>query len=172
MNGAAASAGGASWIRQSVHFGFDLEPEVDAHLQQAAERVGRREDSLAALNRALRAAPDRLEVLIALYKFHFYRGELGKARDFVFQALIKASHQGGFSHHWQELTPDSAAWSDPRGPARQFLYSLKALAFIRLRENDTSDAAAILAALERLDPNDQVGADVIRDLLAGMLDDE
>jgi len=150
-----------------VLFGFDLPAGVDYRLQQAAAQVGCSERSLQALNAARETAPDRLEVLVALYKFHFYRGDLGQARDFVFQALVKAAREGGFSHDWTFLEPGSADWEHPRGPARVFLYSLKALAFIRLRENDLDGAAAILETLQRLDPQDHTGATVVRDLLDG-----
>ena len=154
--------------QDSMHFGFDLPVETNGHLQRAASTVSSREDALQALLAALKSAPDQLEVLIALYKFHFYQGETKKAQDLVFQTLIKSSLQGGFSHEWETLSPASADWSDPRGPARVFLCSLKALAFVRLRQADLTDAASILNVLHRLDPIDQVGADVIRDLLLGM----
>lgn len=156
----------------AVHFGFDLDPEVEGCLQQAAALVGDRDSSLQALNEAHQRAPDQLEVLQALYKFHFYRGELLQALDAVFQVLVKAAIQGGFSHDWQLLEPQSADWQQVRGPARSFLYGLKALAFIRLRQDDTSDAARILEVLDRLDPQDHVGAQVIRDLLEGLEDDD
>lgn len=151
-----------------VHFGFDLPPGVNFLLQQAAARLDNSEHSLQALTAARETGSDRLEVLVALYKFHFYRGDIGHARDFVFQTLVKSAHEGGFSHDWTLLEPDSGDWDDPRGPARVFLYGLKALAFIRLREYDLEDAAAILDVMQRLDPHDQTGAEVIRDLLGGV----
>lgn len=165
-----SSSNGARLNNDTVHFGFDLDPEVDGYLQQAAVHVGDRDSALESLNQARLRAPDQLDVLQALYKHHFYRGELLHALDVVFQALVKAATQGGFSHEWQSLGPHSADWQQVRGPARSFLYSLKALAFIRLRQDDTRDAASILDVLNRLDPQDQVGAQVIRDLLEGLRD--
>ena len=157
-----------SYIHNDVHFGFNLDAEANAHLQRAAATVTSRKDSLEALRQARQSAPNQLEVLIALYKFHFYQGDLQKSEEIVFQTLVKASVQGGFSNEWKELTQDSSDWSDPRGPGRVFLYSLKALAFIRLRQNNQRDARRILSTLKRLDPQDMVGADVIRDLLKGL----
>jgi len=155
-----------------VHFGFDLDPEVDDHLQRATAVVADRDRSLRALNEARRCAPDQLDVLQALYKLHFYGGELQQALDVVYQSLIKAAIQGGFSHDWSSLDLHSADWRQRRGPARSFLYSLKALAFIRLRQNDVAESASVLDVLQRLDPQDMVGAQVIRDLLAGLRDDD
>ena len=156
--------------RSEVCFGFDIPPEANAYLQQAAAEVASSEVAQQSLENARHSAPDNLQVLVALYKFHFYRGDIHKAMDYVFQTLVKSSRQGQFSHDWKTLSADSADWKDPCGPARVFLYSLKALAFIRLRQNDPDDAQSILDVLERLDPSDQVGAGVIRDLLNGISD--
>lgn len=155
-----------------VQFGFDLSPEVNEQLQRAASAVTSREESLKALSHARTLAPDQLEVLIALYKFYFYQGETDKAEDVVNQTLIKSSRAGGFYHDWRVLSEHSADWHDPRGPGRVFLYTLKALAFIRLRKNDLDSAEEILDVLNRVDPTDKVGAEVIRAILQGMREDE
>jgi tetratricopeptide (TPR) repeat protein len=151
-----------------VQFGFGITPEVDAHLQRAAHLVSSRKASLCALHDAYEAAPDQLETLIALFKLLFYQGETAKAASLVEEALRKAAEQGGFTNDWTQLDRHTVAWSEPRGPGRLYLYSLKALAFIRLRQDDLESARDILAAIERIDPHDLVGANVIRDLLCGL----
>ncbi len=151
-----------------VHFGFGLDPLVDQCLQRAAAGVADKEAALQALREAWQLAPNRLEVLQAMYKFHFYRGDLRQAEELVFQSLVRAAVQGGFSQDWKALDGESAAWDHPRGPARSFLYALKALAFVRLRQGASSQAEELLGVLGRLDPDDQVGAGVIRDLLNGV----
>jgi len=158
-------------VQSQVHFGFGLDRQVDAHLQRAAALVSSKDDSLQALNEARDAAPEQLEVLTALYKFHFYRGDLEQAEQVVFQSLTSASRQGGFSSDWRLLSLENSDWSDPRKPGRAFLYSLKALAFIRLRQERADAAQEILATMDRLDPTDQVGADVIRELLNALLEE-
>ena len=160
------------FVRNEVHFGFDLTPDVNALMQCAASKISSRKESLKSLIEAQKAAPNQLEVLIAMYKFYFYQGETKKAEELVFQTLIKSSLQGGFNHNWLTLTVDSTDWKNPRKPGRVFLYSLKALAFIRLRQNNFKDAGSILDVLQNLDPDDQVGADVIRDLLSGMKEED
>jgi hypothetical protein len=155
-------------ITNEVIFGFNLSQEVNGYLQKAAASVSSTKETLKALTRAIKAAPNQLESMMAMYKFLFYRGDLEHAEEVVFQTLVKASLQGRFSNNWKELTPESTDWTVIDGPARVYLYSLKALAFIRLRQNMPRDAKKILNVLERLDPEDQVGADVIRDLLDGV----
>jgi hypothetical protein len=168
LDGGRSTAQVHPFRRDEVQFGFGIAPEANAHLQRAAALVVTREASLQALNDAHQAAPDQVEVLVAMFKFHFYQGDTDKAEALVVEALDKASRQGGFDADWRMLSHGSADWSDPRGAGRLYLYSLKALAFIRLRQNAAEEAASILDAMRRLDPTDLVGADVIRDLLAGL----
>jgi hypothetical protein len=81
------------------------------------------------------------------------------------QAAAKAC---GFDANWQSLQPDSTGWSDCANPAHFYLFTLKALAFIRLRRGDQIESAAVLDKMTELDPADSVGASVIRSIAAGV----
>ena len=82
-------------------------------------------------------------------------------------AIARACAQCGLDPDWDRLGPESADWGAADGPARILLYSLKALAFIRLRREDPAGAGAILDALARIDPQDRIGAGVVRALADG-----
>jgi hypothetical protein len=82
-------------------------------------------------------------------------------------ALLAAAMQGGFNADWRGLQQDSADWTDYAAPSHFYLFSLKALAFIRLRCGDTAESSAILGKLMELDPADSVGASVIRAISQG-----
>lgn len=79
-------------------------------------------------------------------------------------ALGEAARQAGFDPDWQQATAASCDWSDTFGPQHFYLFSLKALSFILLRQDRGGESEEILAKLEVLDPRDSVGASVIRDL--------
>jgi hypothetical protein len=53
------------------------------------------------------------------------------------------------------------------GPARFWLFTLKALAFIRLRQNDATSATAYLGMVKQLDPEGGTGAGVVESLIKG-----
>jgi tetratricopeptide (TPR) repeat protein len=114
--------------------------------------------------RARDMQPDQLETYIALYKYCFYRGHLDEAEQVVMDALQQSAQRGGFASDWLELDLRSTDWSQHEGPARVYLYSLKALAFIHLRTGQHESARKILEKMEQLDIQDQVGASVIRTL--------
>lgn len=155
-------------VEERVRFGRDIPAAVNALLQQAAANTDHFDVAEQALLQARELAPQQLEVFIALYKLYFYRGHTEKAEQVVLQALHTAAASGGFNPDWRELSHDSADWHCLDGPERVYLYSLKALCFIRLRQDDSAAAGELFAALRRLDPQDQVGAGVLVDLAAGL----
>lgn len=153
----------ARWF---LPFSAETTPRVAALLAEAAAAQGEdaRADTL--LKAAWHADPHCLAVYFAFYKFYFYRGRLLEAERAALDGLTEAAAQGGFSDDWEQLHAGSADWTQASGPARFYLFSLKALAFIRLRRGRISEARVILARLAELDPADQVGGSVIRSLAA------
>lgn len=156
---------------QRVHFANSVDPVTDGYLQQAA--AAPREDASAALlELAAAASPTLLAVDVARFKYHFYRGELEQAGEIAEQALSKAATQGGFDADWRNLQAPLAGREEPEGPARYYLYALKASAFIALRSDAPERCRSLLERLETLDPDDLVGADTIRELAAAMEDEQ
>ncbi len=139
--------------------------EVADALQLAASACADPARAEALLLDAHRSAPDALPVYFALYKFYFYRGRLAEAEHFTRAGLAMAAASGGFVDDWQTLTPATADWLRVNTPQHFYLFSLKALAFIRLRQGDMTTCAQLLRTLARLDVQDTVGAAVIRALL-------
>lgn len=154
----------ASVIEERVHFGKDIPAEVNACLQEAVACANDFERARELFYRARDMQPDQLEIYIALYKYFFYRGHIEEAREVVLDALQQSSTRGGFSADWTTLEADSTDWAQHDGPARVFLYSMKAYAFINLRLGNNELANQVLTKLQQLDGDDLVGASVIADL--------
>jgi tetratricopeptide (TPR) repeat protein len=148
----------------SLRFGGTVPPEVDLRLTMAAATYRDAKTAEVLLLDAQSLDPTCLPVYFALYKFYFYRSRLAEAERITLQALAAAARQAGFSEVWQRLTPHTADWAATDEPQHFYLFSLKALAFIRLRLGRAEEARAILAKLAELDPGDSVGASVIRAL--------
>jgi hypothetical protein len=159
----------ASFFEERVIFGKNIPAPVNALLQEAAGSTGNFTHAEKLLLQALRQATEQLPVYTALYKLYFYNGQTEQAEDIVFQSLTNAAKQGGFHYDWTQVQAP-ADWADPDSPGRAYLYSLKALAFIRLRQNDGKGASGILDTLRRLDPTDVIGADVVRALAVSLED--
>lgn len=148
-----------------INFG-DLPGEIDALLQQGVAAY--RQDHARAerlFRQALGAAPRELPVYFCLYKIHTYQGNLDKAQAAAESGLKEAASQAGWDPDWRRWRPEARM---PEGPGRFALYTLKALAFIRLKQNDRRQADEILAALRKLDPAGAVGWPVIAALAEGI----
>lgn len=147
-------------------FCFAAPPEIDAHLREAANVYADTPAAEKILWRTLTMDAQCLATYFSLYKFYFYKRRLREAEHAALLGLKAAAQQGGFSNDWTQLDATSAAWSRVDGPQHFYLFTLKALAFIRLRLERADEARQILAKLAEIDPADGVGASVIRDLAA------
>lgn len=150
-------------VREEIsRFGGAAPPEIDRRLRDATYVDAARAETL--LLDAQRLDPECLPVYFALYKFYFYKSRLADAERVALAALYAAASQAGIPADWRQLTPQSTDWADTRGPQHFYLFSLKALAFIRLRRGRADEARALLAKLAELDPRDTVGGSVIGSL--------
>ncbi|WP_227818152.1 hypothetical protein [Nitrogeniibacter aestuarii] len=113
---------------------------------------------------ARHAMPARLELNVAMYKLLAYSGRLEAAEALIDETLERAAAAGGFDADPTRLLADDARWQAAQGHNRLYLYSLKAMGFVRLRRGNLDGATSVLDELARLDPLDQVGGSVVADL--------
>lgn len=140
----------------------DLPPRVAGYLTAAAAAAHEWREAESLLWRAQAADPDCLHVYYTLYKFYFNHNRLGDAERAACLALDAAARQVPIPSDWRQLDRASCDWGRVDAPQHFYLFSLKALAFIRLRQQRADDAAQLLAKLQEIDPVDSVGASVIR----------
>jgi len=145
-------------------YGGDASPVIAQLLQNAMAAYQHTSRAEAILWSAQAIDPACLPVYFALYKFYFYKFRLPDAEKVALMGLNTAARQGGFPAEWSLLTPSSASWHSAQGAQHFYLFTLKALAFIRLRMGKREQSLAMLDKLRELDPADSVGSSVIRDL--------
>lgn len=149
-------------------FGGETPAEVSALLARAMESYADTQIAETLLWQAHHKAPNALPVYFSMYKFYFYKRNLENAELAARMGLLASARVGGFDPDWQNLRADTTDWSDYANPAHFYLFTLKALAFIRLRCGDAVEASLILAKLAEIDPRDSVGASVIRSIAEGV----
>jgi len=148
-----------------INFG-DVPEAINALLQQgvAAYRHDHaRADRL--FREALAAAPSELPTYFCLYKIHTYQGNLGEAQAAAESGLREAASQAGWHLDWRQWQPQAVPLE---GAGRFALYTLKALAFIHLRQGNRHQALQILDRLRQLDPTGAVGWPVVAALAEGI----
>lgn len=147
-------------------------PEAVNQLLQAAVAASHTDKPLAEklFKQAQQLDAHCLQTYFALYKFYFYQGRLLEAEHEVIAALQEAAQQGKFPCDYRRLA--RGQWDMYASETSLFyLYTLKALAFIKLRQLQDAEARVILSLLQELDPEDRCGASVIMSL-AEALDEE
>jgi len=159
-----AIAAGARF-EDGIDFG-ELPAAVDILLQQGVVAYRRSpSEAEARFREALELAPHALPVYFCLYKIHTYQGNLDNALVAAAAGLKEAASQAG----WPPAFEDWPEGDDASDQAVRFaLYTLKALAFIRMKRGELSEARRILERLALLDPAGRVGWPVVSDLLRGL----
>jgi tetratricopeptide (TPR) repeat protein len=151
--------------REAINFGA-LPDDINALLQQgvAAYRHDRSQAE-ALFRQALAAAPTELPTYFCLYKIHTYQGHLDQAQAAAESGLKEAARQAGWDPDWRRWRPQAVL---AEGAGRFALYTLKALAFIHLRQDDRPQAEQMIEALRSLDPTGAVGWTVVAALAEGV----
>jgi hypothetical protein len=143
-------------------FGGTIPETLRDTLHQAATAPAAERAAL--LWTAQSCAPQCLPVYYALYKHHAGRREFELAERAALRGLQEAASQAGLPESPGDVTPGMADFK-ATGPARFWLFTCKALAFIALRSGRPELSRARLAIIERVDPDSGVGNEVIAALL-------
>ena len=145
-----------------VDFGA-LPDEINALLQQGVAAYRTDPGYAEALfGAALAAAPGQLPIYFCLYKIHTYQGRLDAALSAANDGLAEAARQAGWPADWTKWRIEATPCD---GAGRFALYTLKALAFIRLKRDERDECARILRSLRALDPGGGTGWPVVAALL-------
>ena len=153
---------------EEIYFGDNIPADVKHVLLEATRVYPDLAATEALLEKAHDMAPRQLEVYYARYKFYFYNKRLGLAEKVARQGLKEAALQAGFDEDWASLDQDATNWSQPDDTVRFYLYTLKALGFILMRQERFSESESVLKNLARLDQLDHVGGSVVMDILSGI----
>jgi hypothetical protein len=155
-----------SEFEERVLFSPQVPGTVNALLQQAVA-ASHSDYSRAEIlfKRAKQTDPSCLQTYFALYKFYFHHKRLYDAEREIRAGLEEAARQGGFPSDFRRLARQPFKWNlYATEIGLHYLYTLKALAFVKLRQQQDTEAQVILTLLQDLDPEDRCGASVIRSL--------
>jgi hypothetical protein len=150
-------------------FGGDVPDAARALLHEAASAP--REQVATLLWTAQALAPACLPIYYGLYKHHAGLRELELAERAARRGLVEAARQAGLASDWRDVMPGmvpAAVDFKGNGPARFWLFTLKALAFIALRGERPDEARELLTRITSLDPQARLGDEVTAGLLASV----
>lgn len=159
-----------AFIEERVLFSPNIPRDVNNLLQAAVAASSVDQSEAETLFLEARALDSQcLQTYFALYKFYFFQKRLLDAERIVLQGLEESARQGGFPNDYHQLVENLHKWNLYANESSLFyLYTLKALAFIKLRLGSTVEAQRVLSHIRQLDPEDRSGASVIMDLASGV----
>ena len=156
-------------ILASPLLGGGLPAEARAHLDKAAERYAMTDVAETHLFQAEAIAPDHAAVLIALYRFYFYKGRLAEVLDVARACVEKAMRLNVLGDDWRRVAPEDAAFGEWEALLpRFFLFSLKGFAYLSMRLGKLDQGREAAEKLLEPDPRDRIGAQVLIDVLDRM----
>ncbi|MBI5784229.1 MAG: hypothetical protein HZA64_02125 [Rhodocyclales bacterium] len=130
-----------------------------AAVAEASTLWGEPERAEALLVQAMADAPDSLEVLVALYRFYFYRNELDKAVALAERCIAHGAREIGIDSDWRREVAGQVDFGDFSLPRHRFyLFALNAYGYLLARLGRKEEAEAALSAVTRLDPHDRIGS--------------
>jgi len=156
-------------IFASPLLGGSLPADAERHLEKASLSYHLTDVAETHLHAAHALAPDHAAVLIAFYRFYFYKGHLFEALQMARACIRKALQENVLEPDWREVRADQAPFGewDALVP-RFFLFSLKGYAYLNMRLGYFAEGRLAAEKLLELDANDRIGARVLLDVLDRM----
>lgn len=153
-------------ILASPLMGGGLPGEAQHHLDRAAATYALGDVAETHLDAAESLAPDHAAVLIARYRFYFYKGRLEEAWHVACACIGKAMRLNLLGEDWRAVRRGDAAFEEWGAlQARFFLFSLKGYAYLSMRLGRTEEGRRAAEKLLELDPRDRTGARLLIDVL-------
>ena len=154
------------WLARTC-LGGNLPEQAEQHLRLAGANYA--DDRLAEnhLFQAQALAPGHAAVLIALYRFYFYKGRLADALEVAERCLVKAARDNQLDENWRRVQRSEAEFGsyDAILP-RFYLFTLKAYGYLQMRLGRLEQSHAALTKMLELDPSDKLNATVLLGVLA------
>ena len=155
-----------------MYFAEPLDPRADALLDKASQAYGE-PVAQAYLREAERISPEHLTVMVALYRYHFYRHQHAEALSVATQVLEIVARRLNFAADWRDVTADDITRAVSRSGelVRFYLHALKGAGYLLLRLDEPSRGLERLDKVAALDPKDRIGAAALADVARQALQD-
>jgi tetratricopeptide (TPR) repeat protein len=148
---------------EEMYFDHPPPAEVDALIAAAADQYGT-DAAEHSLMRAYFLAPEHLTVLVALYRFFYYRQRYADALTVADRAIALAARELGLDPDWRAIDADALnqAATESMVLTRFLLLALKGAGFLLMRMERPAHALERLEKAAAIDDSDRLG---LRDLL-------
>ncbi|AFL76101.1 hypothetical protein [Thiocystis violascens] len=143
---------------EDMYFDEPVSPEVEALLLDAAQRYGEG-SAEASLLQAYFLEPEHLTVLVALYRYFYYRQQYRESLIVADRAIGIVSSRLGLTVRWQDLSEADLGRSVQVSMTltRFLLLALKGSGYLLMRLGEHRDALARFEKIAEIDTSDRLG---------------
>jgi hypothetical protein len=147
---------------QAMYFDEPLTPEVESLVEEAAARYSEGPESSAAETGLLRAyflEPEHLTVLVALYRFFYYRHRYRESLLVADRAIALVASRLSLPARWQDFSGADLgrAVTVSMTLTRFLLMALKGAGYLLMRLGEPGAALARFEKIAELDSGDRIG---------------
>ena len=162
--------GGHDELLAKAVLGAGIPAQAEMHLREAGRAFAQDELAEWHLDEARKIAPEHAAVLIAFYRYYFYKGRLEEALEVARTCLVKAAVDMGLPPHliddWRKVQAKDAVFNSYEAVLpRFFLFTLKGYAYLQMRLGHYAEGRDAVMKLLELDPSDKIGARVLLEVL-------
>ena len=151
---------------------FDASQEIKELLNLAILNWENTPKSQSYLERALKKAPDSIEVAIAAYRYFFYKQQFNSALQSAETILNQITNLENLPSDWQLLKPLLTKQKNKDISIRLYLNAAVACGFVLAKLKQFDRAYQILSRVQEVDTLNEFGARTMLDILARNGDDE
>jgi Tfp pilus assembly protein PilF len=144
---------------EKLYFDDPVSLEVEKMLKRASE-AGTSDTAEVSLMRAYFLEPEHLTVMVALYRYLFYKHRYDEALLVADRTLVITAKRLGLRRGWDDMTVAELGHGVlvSMGLTRFYLFALKASGYMYMRLGDMVSALERLNKVAELDPADQFGS--------------
>ena len=148
-----------------MYFDEPLDSRVEGLIFGAAMAYGGSKAEVK-LRQAETIAPEHLSVLVALYRYYFYRHQHDAALAVASRAMEVVARRLNFAPAWRDVTVNDIvrATADRAELVRFYLHALKGAGYLYLRLGDIEAGLQRLDHVAALDAKDRIGAKALADV--------
>lgn len=155
---------GPRWLSQRSY--PDLPSEAERELRLAGLSWHAEREAEAHLANAARLAPGHMAVVVAHYRYHFYKHHYPEARQFAGECLSVIGKSLGLPPEVEAVTSAHADFCGDDPEVRFWLFAMQAYGYVLLRLGETEQGQAVLQKVTELDRPDNTKTRVLLQVIA------
>ena len=143
---------------------FEVPEDIKKLLILAADNWGNSYEGEKYINQALAQAGNNTDVLIAAYRYFYYRYNYPMALLIANKVIDTIKELEGFTNDWQQLKPILIRRKE-EARIRLFLNAYAASGLVLAKQGQLDKAKEICRQVKEIDENNEFGAGVLLDIL-------